>query len=60
MKNYTSGTLVRITSKKSRYKGFIGTVAGYCKGRYKNICRIALSPKHHINIFDDGLELVTN
>lgn len=60
MRKFNSGDIVRIVSKASKYKGAIGTIQGYCNGRYKNICRVAISDKCTINIFDDGLTVLCN
>lgn len=52
---FHNGDVVQITSKVSKYKEAIGTVVGYCNGRYKDICKVKLWKNKIIQIFDYNL-----
>ena len=49
---FKNGDIVQIISKVSKYKNAVGTVVGYCNGRYKDICRVKIWNNKIINIFD--------
>lgn len=59
MRRFKPKDVVRITSQKSKNRGAIGIVEEYCHGDYETICRVRLSDRKTINIFDRGLELFT-
>lgn len=53
---FNIGEMVQISNtSKSKYKEAIGTVIGYCDGRYKDICRVKLWKNKVINIFDSNI-----
>ena len=52
---FKNGEVVQIKSKVSKYKNAIGTIVGYCNGRYKNICKVEIWKNKVINIFDYNL-----
>lgn len=53
---FNIGEVVQITNtSKSKHKGAIGIVIGYCDGRYKDICRVKLWKNKVINIFDSNI-----
>ena len=57
MIRFNIGDYVRIKpTSKSKYKGAVGIVVGYCCGQYKNICRVKLWHNKTIQIFDYNLE----
>lgn len=57
MIRFNIGDYVRIKpTSKSKYKGAVGIVVGYCCGQYENICRVKLWYNKTIQIFDYNLE----
>lgn len=57
MMKFNIGDYVRIKpTSKSKYKGAVGVITGYCCGQYPNICRVRLWHNKTVHIFDYSLE----